>query len=102
MSGIRDLVPGSVLGRYELVLRIASGGMGEIWAARLRGSRGFQKVVAVKTLIPELSQDPDFEQMFLDEASLAARIKHPNVVEVIDLGEQDEVLYQVMEWIEGA
>jgi serine/threonine-protein kinase len=102
MGGNRDLAVGSVLGRYELVLRIAGGGMGEVWAARLKGSRGFQKVVAIKTLVPELSHNPDFERMFLDEATLAARLKHPNVVEVIDLGEDGEVLYQVMEWVEGA
>src|SRR5262249_30678881 len=101
MGKSRDLVAGSILGRYELVLRVASGGMGEIWAARLKGSRGFQKLVAVKTLLPELSHDPSFEQMFLDEAALAARIKHPNVVHVIDLGEQDQLLYQVMEWVNG-
>src|SRR4051794_206794 len=89
MAGMRDLAVGSILGRYELVLRIAKGGMGEVWAARFHGSRGFQKLVAIKTLLPELSQDPNFEQMFLDEASLAARIKHPNVVEVMDLGEED-------------
>jgi serine/threonine-protein kinase len=102
MSGIEDLTAGSILGRYQLVLRVAAGGMGEVWAARLYGSRGFQKLVAVKTLLPELSQDPNFEQMFLDEASLAARIKHPNVVEVMDLGEEEQILYQIMEWVEGA
>jgi serine/threonine-protein kinase len=101
MGKLRDLTPGFVLGRYELVLRIATGGMGEIWAARLRGSRGFQKLVAIKTLLPELSHSPSFEQMFLDEAALASRIKHPNVVHVIDLGEKDQVLYQVMEWVSG-
>jgi len=101
MGRLRDLQPGSVLGRYELVLKVASGGMGEIWAARLTGSRGFQKVVAVKTLLPELSHNPNFEQMFLDEAALAAKIKHPNVVQVIDLGEEDQILYQVMEWVSG-
>src|SRR5262249_3558292 len=101
MGKPRDLVPGCILGRYELVLRVASGGMGEIWAARLKGSRGFQKLVAIKTLLPELSHNPNFEQMFLDEAALAARIKHPNVVHVVDLGEQDQILYQVMEWVNG-
>jgi eukaryotic-like serine/threonine-protein kinase len=101
MNKLRDLAAGSVLGRYELVLRVASGGMGEVWAARIKGTRGFQKVVALKTLLPELSQNPNFEQMFLDEAALAARIKHPNVVQVIDLGEEEEVLFQVMEWVSG-
>ncbi|MCL2823630.1 MAG: protein kinase, partial [Polyangiaceae bacterium] len=65
------------------------------------GTRGFQRVVAIKIILPALSDDPRFEQMFLDEAALAARIRHPNVVQVIDLGEEGELLYQVMEWIDG-
>lgn len=89
------------LGRYELLIPIASGGMAMVWAARLKGTRGFQKIVAVKTMLPKLSDDPTFEQMFLDEASLASQIRHPHVVEILDLGEQDGVLYLVMEWING-
>jgi len=72
-----------------------------VWAARVKGTRGFQKIVAVKTMLAKLSEDPQFEQMFLDEASLASQIRHPNVVEISDLGEQDGVLYQAMEWIDG-
>lgn len=98
---LNELEAGFVLGRYELVLRIASGGMGEVWAARLKGTRGFQKVVALKFLLPEMSANPSFEQMFLDEAALAAQIRHPNVVQVVDLGEENEILYQVMEWVSG-
>ncbi len=101
MTKVRNFEPGFILGRYELVFRVATGGMGEVWAARLKGTRGFQKVVALKFLLPELSHNPNFEQMFLDEAELASRIKHPNVVQVTDLGEEDEILYQVMEWVSG-
>lgn len=72
-----------------------------VWAARLKGSRGFQKIVAVKTMLPKLSEEVQFEQMFLDEASLASQIRHPHVVEILDLGEQDGVLFLVMEWIDG-
>ena len=75
--------------------------MAMVWAARLKGSRGFQKIVAVKTMLPKLSEDPQFEKMFLDEASLASRIHHPNVVEVLDLGEHDGVLFIAMEWLDG-
>ncbi len=92
---------GQVLGRYELLLPIAAGGMAMVWAARMRGTRGFQKIVAVKTMLPKLSEDAQFEQMFLDEASLASQIRHPNAVEILDLGEQGGILYLVMEWIEG-
>ncbi|HMR79690.1 MAG TPA: serine/threonine-protein kinase, partial [Polyangiaceae bacterium] len=90
-----------VLGRYDLLMPLASGGMAMVWAARLRGSRGFQKIVAIKTMLPKLSDDEHFEQMFLDEAALASQVRHPHVVEILDLGEQDDVLFLVMEWIEG-
>lgn len=90
-----------MLGRYELLLPIAAGGMAMVWAARVKGTRGFQKIVAVKTMLSKLSEDAQFEQMFLDEASLASQIRHPNVVEISDLGEQDGVLYLAMEWIDG-
>jgi eukaryotic-like serine/threonine-protein kinase len=98
---MRIIGPGDVLGRYELLLPVAAGGMAMVWAARQRGSRGFQKIVAVKTMLPKLTEDPQFEKMFLDEASLASRIQHPNVVEVLDLGEQDGVLFIAMEWLDG-
>src|SRR6185369_896370 len=75
--------------------------MAMVWAARLKGSRGFQKIVAVKTMLPKLSEDPQFERMFMDEASLASRIHHPNVVEVLDLGEISGVLFIAMEWLDG-
>src|SRR5580693_8564080 len=101
MSTNEKLVPGMVLGRYELLLPIAQGGMATVWAARQRGTRGFNKTVAIKTMLPTLSEDAQFEQMFLDEAALAARIHHPNVAEILDLGEQDDILYIVMEWVEG-
>jgi serine/threonine-protein kinase len=96
-----DIGAGHVLGRYELLMPIASGGMAMVWAARLKGSRGFQKIVAVKTMLPKLSEDEQFEQMFLDEASLASQIRHPNVCAIHDLGEQEGILYIVMEWIDG-
>ena len=101
MSTQEKLAPGMVLGRNELLLPVAQGGMATVWAARQRGTRGFNKTVAIKTMLPALSDDAQFEQMFLDEAALAARIHHPNVAEILDLGEQDDILYIVMEWIEG-
>ncbi|MET0791382.1 MAG: serine/threonine-protein kinase, partial [Polyangiaceae bacterium] len=96
-----EITQGHVLGRYELLLPIAAGGMAMVWAARVKGTRGFQKIVAVKTMLSKLSEDAQFEQMFLDEAQLASQIRHPNVVEISDLGEQDGVLYLAMEWIDG-
>jgi serine/threonine-protein kinase len=96
-----DLLPHSTLGRYELLVPLARGGMAMVWAARLKGNRGFEKLVAVKTMLPGMSDNAEFEKMFLDEATLAARIRHPHVVEILDLGEQDKILYIVMEWVEG-
>lgn len=75
--------------------------MAMVWAARLKGTRGFQKIVALKTMLPTLSEDDQFERMFLSEASLASQIRHPNAVEILDLGEQDGVLFLAMEWIDG-
>jgi serine/threonine-protein kinase len=98
---VGEIAQGHVLGRYELLLPIAAGGMAMVWAARVKGTRGFQKIVAVKTMLSKLTEDEQFEQMFLDEASLASQIRHPNVVEISDLGEQDGVLYLAMEWIDG-
>ncbi len=101
VAALGDVEPGHLLGRYELLLPIAQGGMGSVWAARLKGSRGFQKIVSIKTLLPTVSADPRFEKMFLDEAALASRIRHPHVAEILDLGEQDGLLYLVMEWVDG-
>jgi eukaryotic-like serine/threonine-protein kinase len=98
---LQNLASGDVLGRYELLLPVAQGGMATVWAARMKGTRGFSKVVAIKTMLPTLSCDPRFEKMFLSEAELASRIKHPNVCEILDLGEQNGVLYLAMEWIDG-
>jgi eukaryotic-like serine/threonine-protein kinase len=96
-----ELHAGSTLGRYELLLPIAKGGMAMVWAARMRGTRGFQKVVAIKTILPGAADNARMEEMFLEEAQLAAQIHHPNVVATHDLGEHDGVLYLVMEWVEG-
>ncbi len=98
---VGEIAAGHVLGRYELLLPIAAGGMAMVWAARVKGTRGFQKIVAVKTMLSKLSEDAQFEQMFLDEAQLASQIRHPNCVEISDLGEQDGVLFLAMEWIDG-
>ena len=96
-----SLQPGAILGRYQLLCVVAQGGMGAVWAARLRADHGFERNVAVKTILPQHAQDQRFRQMFLDEARLASRIIHANVVQVLDLAEQDGVLFLAMEWVEG-
>src|SRR3954464_518076 len=98
---LHDLTAGQVLGRYELLLPIAKGGMASVWAARLRGTRGFQKMVAIKTMLPGLVDDLHFERMFLDEASLASQVRHPHVIEILDRGEVDRILSGVRGGVEG-
>jgi serine/threonine-protein kinase len=95
------LSAGSTLDRYELLCPLAEGGMATVWLARMQGKRGFEKLVAIKTIKAELVDDPRFEEMFLDEARIASGITHPNVAQIIDLGEKDGVLYLVMEWVDG-
>jgi eukaryotic-like serine/threonine-protein kinase len=93
--------PGSQLDRYAIVALVAEGGMGSVWRARLCGRHGFERTVALKTMLPDLATSPRFRAMLLDEARVAALVEHPNVVQVLDLGEHDDILYLVMEWVEG-
>ncbi|MFO0673131.1 MAG: serine/threonine-protein kinase [Polyangiaceae bacterium] len=95
------LKPGDKAGRYELLLQLAQGGMGAVWVARLKLENGFEKLFAVKTLLTHLADQSVFRDMFLDEARIAANIEHPNVCQILDLGEQNDLLYLVMEWVEG-
>ncbi|WP_394820956.1 serine/threonine protein kinase [Pendulispora albinea] len=89
------------LGPYELIERLATGGMAEVYLARRAGPRGFQKLVAVKRILPQLARDPDFVAMFVDEARVCANLSHPNIVQVFDFGEQDDELYMAMEYVDG-
>ena len=84
-------------GRYELLKEIGSGGMAVVYLARVLGEGGFERLVALKKLHEQMARDPAFVDMFLDEARLAAQIRHPNVVPTIDVCRQDELLFLVME-----
>ncbi|RLB56387.1 MAG: hypothetical protein DRJ42_03485 [Deltaproteobacteria bacterium] len=98
----RDLAEVVDFGRYEPLFRIGLGGMAEVYAARIRGEAGFQKLVAVKRMLPHLTGDPKFVDMFLDEARLAANISSPHVVQTLDLGRaDDDSLYIVMNLVLG-
>ena len=93
---------GRRLGRYEVLARLASGGMAGVYVARALGVAGFERLFAVKVLHPHLAHEEQFITMFLDEARLAARIRHPNVVPTIDISDtQDAGYYLVMDYIEG-
>ncbi len=96
-----DVVPGTRLGKYEIVRRIATGGMAEIFLARVSGLPGFQKNVVVKRILPQLATKADFIEMFLDEARIAATLQHPNVVQMYDVGVVDGNYFIAMEYLNG-
>ena len=90
-----------LLGRYEVLDRIAVGGMAEIFLARESGLAGFERTVVVKRILPELSQDEGFVDLFLDEARLAARLTHPHIVHIYELGHDGEAYFIAMEHVRG-
>jgi serine/threonine-protein kinase len=75
--------------------------MASVWVARQRGKHGFEKLVAIKTILPKFAADPRFQEMFLDEARIASRIEHLNVAQIFDLGEEHDILYLAMEYVDG-
>ncbi|MEM6996081.1 MAG: protein kinase [Myxococcota bacterium] len=95
------LAPGARVGRYHLLRRLAIGGMAELQLACAEGLAGFQKVVVLKHVLPHLAADPDFVELFLNEARLAATLTHPNIVQVSDIGEADGDYFYVMEYVHG-
>jgi serine/threonine protein kinase len=95
------LAPGSRLGKYEIVERLATGGMAEIFLARASGMLGFQKLVVIKRILPHLASRNDFIQMFLDEARIATTLNHPNVVQTYEVGVQGKSYFLVMEYLAG-
>ena len=89
------------IGKYKLVRLIASGGMAEVYLARQAGAAGFEKLVCLKRILPHLARDKQFVEMFLNEARLAARLDHPNIVSIFDLGESNGNYFIAMEFIDG-
>ncbi|HKQ68128.1 MAG TPA: serine/threonine-protein kinase, partial [Polyangiaceae bacterium] len=96
-----QLQAGSTFNRYEIQSRLAVGGMAEVWLGWLRGPEGFQKQVVLKTMLPHLAESPDLVQMFINEASVAARLNHPNIAQVFDFGEYDGRYFIAMEYLVG-
>ena len=89
------------IGKYKLLRLIASGGMAEVYLARQAGAAGFEKLVCLKRILPHLARDRQFVEMFLNEARLAARLDHPNIVSIYDLGEANGNYFIAMEFIDG-
>ena len=92
---------GATVGGYELVQRLAVGGMAEVFLARRPGPEGFEKRVAVKRILPHLAKQTDFVAMFLDEARLAAKLDHPHIVHIYDFGVDADAYYLAMEYVCG-
>ena len=92
---------GETFGRYRLIRRIGFGGMGEVSLARQTGVGGFQKLVVVKRLLPALVRTPEMVELFLQEARLAARVSHPNVVQIFDVGQEGSEYFIAMEYVRG-
>jgi eukaryotic-like serine/threonine-protein kinase len=91
----------TVLGRYEIVGMLGRGGMATVYLGRSAGEAGFARIFAIKVLHPHLTDDQEFVTMLLDEGQIAARLHHPNVVPIVDLGSQGEFRYVVLDYIEG-
>src|SRR5262245_43493182 len=89
------------LQRYDLVERIAAGGMGEVFRARATGPHGFEKTLAVKRILPELASDEEFVERFVRESKLSVSLSHANIVQVFDLGRAGDDLFLVMEYVHG-
>ncbi|RME44201.1 MAG: PEGA domain-containing protein [Deltaproteobacteria bacterium] len=89
------------LGKYELLRKIASGGMGEVFLARQVGEGGFEKILAIKRILPHLTEDETFVRMFLDEARTSARLNHVNIVQIYELGKEAGVHFIAMEYVHG-
>ncbi len=92
---------GTPFGQYELIELIATGGMAEVYKARMQGVEGFQKIVAIKRILPHLTDNDEFVTMFIDEAKLAAQLQHPNIIHIYDLGKIERSYYIAMEYIDG-
>src|SRR5215212_11337243 len=88
--------------RYRVIERLASGGMAEVFLAESAGIEGFRKQVAIKRVLPHLSEKKRFIAMFLDEARLSAVLSHSNVVQVFDIGVGDQAYFIVMEYVDGS
>ncbi|HEX7663766.1 MAG TPA: serine/threonine-protein kinase, partial [Polyangiaceae bacterium] len=101
MKAPENKAPARVIGRYALHAEIAAGGMATVHIGRLLGPVGFSRMVAIKRMHPQMSKDPEFVSMFLDEARLVARIRHPNVVPTLDVVATQEEVFLVMDYVQG-
>jgi serine/threonine protein kinase len=90
-----------LFGKYYLLELINVGGMAEVFKAKMFGVEGFEKIVAIKKILPEVAEDAEFIRMFIDEAKIAVRLQHPNVVQILELGKIDDSYFIAMELVNG-
>jgi len=90
------------MGKYELLCRLSTGGMSEIFLATQRGLAGFRKIVVLKSILPDIRGEEEFVKMFLEEARTTAAFNHPNIAQVFDLDTDDGTLFLAMEFVQGA
>ncbi|MEM6292747.1 MAG: protein kinase [Myxococcota bacterium] len=100
-SGLGDSVIGSEFGKYRLHRRLARGGMGEVYLARLVGELGFEKQLVIKTILPELAEKPRFIELFAAEAKTAVALSHGNIVPAYELGRAADTFYIAMGYVDG-
>ena len=96
-----DSFSGQTMGKYEILCRLSTGGMSEIFLAFQRGLAGFRKLVVLKSILPNIRGEEEFVRMFLDEAKITAAFSHPNIAQVYDLDTDDDQLFLAMEFVPG-
>jgi serine/threonine protein kinase/DNA-binding response OmpR family regulator len=89
------------LGNYDILGLIARGGMAEIYKAKRKGVKGFEKIIAIKKILAGYGEDDKYIEMFVDEAKIAAELSHPNIVQIYDLGKKDDYYFIAMEYVQG-
>jgi serine/threonine protein kinase len=100
-TAAQGAAPGSLIGKHTVLRLLAVGGSAEVYLVRSHGVEGFAKLAVLKRLLPHLVGHPDFVEMFLDEARLAANLRHPNIAQVYDFGQSGQSHYLTMEYVEG-
>lgn len=96
-----ETLPPEAFGKYELLEKIASGGMAEVYRARARGIAGFEKILVIKRLAERLAVNKEFTDLFIDEARISVHLQHPNIVQVFELDAVDSQYYMAMEYVQG-
>src|SRR3954454_19826372 len=91
----------SQFGRYTLIERLAIGGMAEVFRAKIVSSHGFEKILVIKRILPQLAADRTFVSMFIDEAKLTAQLTHPKIVQILDFGDVAGQYFIALEYIDG-